>query len=142
MKNMQRLLWTGFLAVNVGFWLAGCTICPKNKSKGIAIITCQPMDVETNADQPAVFKVKAKGKDLVYQWYFHSTNCESLPVDSGTTSGGQTNELTVLHVSSDPSNLGFYWCRIESSDYWGAPIRTRTREATLGISPPAPPIPP
>jgi hypothetical protein len=145
MKNKQRLFWTGVLVWSGAIWLIGCSttqtdgsgaasagdgVCLTNKLKGLAIITCQPMDQEVSQGQQAVFKVKATGKNLAYQWYFKGNAGCGEPVGAGT-SGGRTQELTVGAVSS--AKGGFYWCEIDSEGALSIPVRTRTRDAHLGI---------
>jgi hypothetical protein len=142
MKNKQRAFWTGMLACSVGIWLTGCActgkkggfvVCKDNEQKGYATIACQPVDVEKAQGETAVFEVKAKGKNLVYQWFFRGTAGYGDVVDPNPseTVGGKTAQLTVLDVGS--AKGGFYWCEIESTGLYGAPVRTRTRDAHLGI---------
>jgi len=138
MNNRQRRFWTGVLALTAGVWLAGCacpyknvgTVCKVNEDRGLATIKCQPVDVEVAQGDTAVFAVDAKGKELIYQWYFRGESGVADVVGSGTT-GGRTAQLTVSDVQ--PPKGGFYYCEIDSTSPLGPPVRTRTRDAHLGI---------
>jgi hypothetical protein len=88
------------------------------------------VDVEVAQGETAVFAVDATGKDLVYQWYFRGkTGCGDV-VGTDTT-GGRTAQLTVLNV--DSTKGGAYWAELDSTSPLGPPVRTRTRDAYLGI---------
>jgi hypothetical protein len=150
MKNQTKEFWQAFALLITGMSLTGCictgspgsgtgtVICKANQDEGLPIITCQPMDVDTRVGGEAKFKVEATGTDLAYQWYFQEAGAATpVPISSTTpqTSGGETPALTVGAVSS--AKVGSYWCEIDGTGKWGFPLRTRTRNAHLGIAPPS-----
>ncbi len=138
MKNRVRWFWTAVLSFSAGLWMTGCVcpqknvanVCKVNEDRGLAAISCQPVDVEAAQGDTVVFAVDAKGKDLVYQWYFRGESGVAGVVGTGTI-GGRAAQLTVQDVAS--AKAGAYWCEIDSTGVWGAPVRTRTRDAQLGI---------
>lgn len=146
MKNKHPLFCTAILACSSAIWLTGCicpykkggtaVVCQGNEQRGLATIKCQPVDVEVRQDETAVFTVDATGTDLTYQWFFRggTTGCGDV-VGAGTT-GGTTAQLTVPGV--DSTKVGAYWAEIHSTGPYAVPVRTRTRDAYLGIRADAP----
>jgi len=106
--------------------LAGCSkVCHQNELKGVPLILCQPIDRTIQVDTDAELSVEAVGNIVSYHWFFNN---------------GGTNDLE-LASSSDPklripkfadSNVGSYWCELETTNRWGQPTLTRTRTALMG----------
>src|SRR4051794_29226922 len=117
MKNRQRLFWSVILLLNVGTWLTSC-VCPKQRSTGLPMIKCEPVDVTVQPGQKAVFEVDARGKNLLYQWYFNDK-------PMGSEKGGRERVLVI--PSARESDMGSYYAEIESTDLYGGPIGVRTR---------------
>ncbi len=115
--------------------------CKANQEAGLPIITCQPMDVDTRVGGQAQFAVEATGQDLVYQWYFRpgapGAAVQQLITGTPQYNGGETPTLSVMAVNA--AKVGFYWCEIDGTGKWGFPLRTRTRDAQLGITNGIPP---
>ena len=126
--NKLRLVCAYLLLTAFGLSLTGCkSLCPANEKAGVATIFCQPVDTGVAPNQQAEFEVRAKGKELTYQWYFNDR-----PVGDGVK-GGRTSRLIIPSVTRD--KLGFYWCEINAVDpLMGTPTRTRTRMASLSMA--------
>src|ERR1044071_1530785 len=121
-KNVYRM--TGLAVVaGAAMLLTACNcICPENKKAGLPIILCQPVDQQVTANQGAVFKVKAKGENLSYQWFFqNSERVIEVP-------NGQGPELVV--PASRPDRFGKYWCAIKAEGRLGV-MQTLTPQAAL-----------
>ena len=105
---------------------SGHGTCNDNAKAGIAVILCQPMDTTAKEDGKATFEVVASGDNLTYRWIFSSGNGTNVEIPNKNKP-----TLTLPHVTKN--NVGLYWCEIESTNRWGAPVLTRTRSASLGV---------
>jgi hypothetical protein len=109
--------------VGLGAVLTGCTcLCPPSEKAGFATIVSQPTDQWISPGQDATFKVKAKGNELSYKWFFQDTNgVFDVPNGQGPT---------LVVPAANTNRTGFYWCLIDSEGKMGV-MQTRTRPASL-----------
>lgn len=112
-------------------------VCQENLDSGMAIITCQPMDVEITNDEPEVsFAVNATGNHPTFQWYLADPAGNDTPLSGNDREGKRkyvgvdTAKLTII----DPTiaDCGFYYCEVDTIDRFGFPVKTQTRRAALG----------
>ena len=73
------------------------------------LITTQPVNVNICENETAVFTTQADGSNLTYQWKLNGNAIS----DTGSFSGSQTNELTVLNAPL--SYVGTYTCVVSGS---------------------------
>jgi hypothetical protein len=121
-KNVYRMAG---LAVAAGATIAltACKcICPENRRAGLPVILCQPMNQQVTTNQDAVFKVRAVGENLSYQWFFQNSD-RVIEVRNG-----QGSDLVV--PASTPNRFGNYWCAVRADGSLGLE-QIQTRSATL-----------
>lgn len=103
--------------------LTACNcICPENQKAGLPVILCQPMDQQVATNQDALFKVKAKGENLSYKWFFQNSDVVLEAPDG-------LNSVLVV-PGSRPDRAGKYWCVIQSDGKMGLQ-ESQTRSASL-----------
>lgn len=110
-KNVYRMAGLTVVAAAALVLTACYCICPENRKAGLPVILCQPMDQQVTAHQDAVFKVKAKGENLSYQWFFQNSD-RVIEVRNG-----QGPELVV--PASTPNRFGNYWCAVKGEGSLG-----------------------
>ncbi|HUR46315.1 MAG TPA: immunoglobulin domain-containing protein, partial [Candidatus Saccharimonadales bacterium] len=129
-----KIVIRGLLAVVITVAITGCkTCCIKNaiacsddKKAGVALIACQPVDIAVPRGHDAVFHVTAYGKDLRFQWFRVRGDGPEIVV------GATDNTLTI--TGAQMSDMGLYWCEIESSTKKGAPVPNSTRFAAMSVT--------
>ena len=133
---MKQLFALGGAALAVSLFVTGCcsgtggggfSPCAENVKQNLPFITCQPLDQEVDAGKKARFYVKAKGKDLKYQWFYIGGGVSADP----NPIPGATKPLYEIPSVVPLDHYGLYFCAVYRGDLDGHKV-THSRQASLG----------